>query len=52
VEIERTPRMLSRPDGPELGYALAWVEWDDGERRPVLAEMLDNLELGYALTVH
>lgn len=44
--------MLSRPDGTELGNALAWVEWDDGDRRPLLAEMLDNLELGYALTVH
>lgn len=52
VEIERAPRMLLRPDGSELGHALAWVEWDDGERRPVLAEMLENLELGYALTVH
>ena len=52
VEIERVPRMLSKPDGTELGRALAWIAWDDGERRPVFIEMLSNLELGYALTVH
>jgi exodeoxyribonuclease V alpha subunit len=52
VEIERMPRMLYKPDGTELGRALAWIEWDDGERRPVFFEMLENLELGYALTVH
>ncbi|MDP9010774.1 MAG: ATP-dependent RecD-like DNA helicase [Pseudomonadota bacterium] len=28
------------------------MEWDDGVRRPVFAEMLDDLELGYAITVH
>jgi exodeoxyribonuclease V alpha subunit len=52
VEIERTPRLLKKPDGTDCGHALAWVEWDDGERRPVMAEMLEDLELGYALTVH
>lgn len=52
VEIEEVPRLLSGPEGSELGHAIAWIEWDDGERRPVLAEMLDVLELGYALTVH
>lgn len=52
VEIEEVPRLLLGPEGNELGHAIAWIEWDDGERRPVLAEMLDVLELGYALTVH
>lgn len=52
VEIEKAPRLLSKPDGTELGHALAWVNWDDGERRPVTAEMLPDLELGYALTIH
>jgi exodeoxyribonuclease V alpha subunit len=32
--------------------ALAWVDWDDGERRPIVEAMLDKLELGYAITVH
>jgi exodeoxyribonuclease V alpha subunit len=52
VEIEAEPRLLTDDDGNEAGYALAWVEWDDGVRRPVFAEMLDDLELGYAITVH
>lgn len=31
---------------------LAWVEWDDGIRRAVTLEMLEHLELGFAITVH
>ena len=52
VQIEEEPRLLQDDDGEEIGYALAWVEWDDGERRPILEVMLDDLELGYAITVH
>ena len=52
VEIEKAPRPLSKPDGAELGHAVAWVMWDDGERRPITVEMLPDLELGYALTIH
>lgn len=52
VEIEPEPRLLSKPDGTELGYALAWVLWDDGERRPIVEETLDDIELGYAITIH
>ena len=52
VEIEKVPRLLSKPDGTELGHAVAWVLWDDGERRPITVEMLPDLELGYALTIH
>jgi exodeoxyribonuclease V alpha subunit len=51
-EIERQPRLLTKPDGTELGYALGWIRWDDGERRPVLEPMLEHLELGYAITIH
>ena len=51
-EIERQPRLLVNPEGRELGYALAWVRWDDGERRPFLQSMLEYLELGYAITIH
>lgn len=29
-----------------------WVRWDDGELRAVTDEVLDALELGYAITVH
>jgi len=51
-EIERQPRLLVKPEGEEFGYALAWVRWDDGERRPLLQSMLEHLELGYAITIH
>ncbi len=32
--------------------ALAWVDWDDGQRRPLTIDMLEDVELGYAITVH
>ena len=50
--IEDSPTPLHGPDGEPKGMALAWVQWDDGERRPVTEDMLDALELGYAVTVH
>lgn len=52
VEIEPTPRSLLDEDGSETDSAIAWVEWDDGIRRPLVSSMLDDLELGYAITVH
>ena len=52
VEIEDVPYLLTDDDGAEAGHALAWVLWDDGVRRPVIEAMLDDLELGYAITVH
>ncbi len=52
VEIEDKPRLLRNEDGEEIGYALAWALWDDGERRPIFESMLDDLELGYAITIH
>ncbi|WP_218511737.1 ATP-dependent RecD-like DNA helicase [Variovorax sp. dw_308] len=33
-------------------HSLAWIEWDDGVRRPLVEEMLDDIELGYAITAH
>ena len=32
--------------------ALAWVEWDDGVCRELTSEMLEDVELGFAVTVH
>lgn len=52
VEVEDEPRVLTNENGEQTGLALAWVEWDDGIRRPIVEEMLDDLELGYAITVH
>ena len=44
--------MLTNDAGDETGLALAWVDWDDGVRRPLVEAMLDDLELAYAITVH
>jgi exodeoxyribonuclease V alpha subunit len=51
VEIEKSTSILT-DDGKEADVNLAWVLWDDGERRPITESMLDNLELGFAITVH
>lgn len=52
VEVEAVPKRLVDEDGNEIGLALAWIEWDDGERRSLTVDMLDDVELGYAVTVH
>ena len=52
VQIEDEPHPLADDEGSGADRALAWVEWDDGVRRPLLEDMLDDLELGYAITVH
>lgn len=52
VQVEDEPKPLTDESGADAGFALAWVDWDDGVRRPIVEEMLDDLELGYAITVH
>lgn len=52
VQVDDEPRGLAIEDSGDAGVALAWVDWDDGVRRPLVEEMLDDLELGYAITVH
>ncbi len=52
AQVDDEPRILTNEEGEETGLALAWVDWDDGVRRPIVEEMLDDLELGYAITVH
>lgn len=52
VQVDDKPSMLTNQAGEETGLVLAWVDWDDGVRRPIVEEMLDDLELGYAITVH
>ncbi len=52
VEVEASPRVLRNDEGEETEKALAWVDWDDGQRRPLTASMLEDIELGYAVTVH
>jgi exodeoxyribonuclease V alpha subunit len=52
VEIEEAPKLHKTVDGEEIGYSLATVEWDDGIVRPLFESMLDDIELGYAITIH
>lgn len=52
VEVEKEPVAIHGADGEETGFAVAWVLWDDGVRRPLQVDMLDDIELGYAITVH
>lgn len=55
IQLEDEPGLLSIEEGncgEERGPVLAWAEWDDGECRPLYEAMLEDLELGYAITVH
>ena len=52
VEVADSPRGVQDDGGSQTRLVLAWVEWDDGERRPLSVDMLDDVELGYAVTVH
>lgn len=52
VEVENKPRPTHDGGHETSDLALAWIEWDDGERRPLTLEMLEDVELGYAITVH
>ena len=44
--------MPSSAETGSEGPVLAWIDWDDGVRRPLYEAMLDDVELGYAITVH
>jgi exodeoxyribonuclease V alpha subunit len=52
TKIEGAPTPVTNQTGHIFGEAIAWIEWDDGETRPVFASLLEYLELAYALTVH
>ncbi len=52
VDVEDVQQPVADGEDGDAERPLAWVLWDDGIRRPVAEEMLDDLELGYAITVH
>ena len=52
IEIADSNQQQSVEDCTETEPVLAWVLWDDQVRRPITESMLDDLELGYAITVH
>jgi exodeoxyribonuclease V alpha subunit len=39
-------------DPDEVSGVLGWVTWDDGVSRPFTRDLLADIELGYAITVH
>lgn len=52
TRIESQPHTVSDQSGNVAGHVIAWIEWDDGETRPVFESLLNDLQLAYALTVH
>lgn len=48
VEVEPPP-VGSNSDSDQ---PLAWIEWDDGIRRVLTLDMLEDIELGFGVTVH
>lgn len=52
VKISDSPMPILDKDGIEIGSSIATIEWDDGCRRPVTEELLNDLNLGYAITIH
>jgi exodeoxyribonuclease V alpha subunit len=50
--IESVPVPFFNSDGKETAKTYAWARWDDNKLRPVTDEVLDALELAYAITVH
>lgn len=46
------PRPAEEDAETESEAALGWVQWDDDRERLLKMDMLDDLELGYAITVH
>jgi exodeoxyribonuclease V alpha subunit len=53
VAVEDKPRDAHECDvGFTVGPVIAWIEWDDGQKRPVDEALLEALDLAYAITVH
>jgi exodeoxyribonuclease V alpha subunit len=50
--IEREDARAPDANDDESDQALGWVLWDDDRERLLKLDMLDDLELGYAITVH
>jgi exodeoxyribonuclease V alpha subunit len=52
--LGRITEVAPAPTAVETDEArvLAWVEWDDGVSRPLTLDMLEDIDLGFAATVH
>lgn len=52
TRLEDPPTQHSNGDRPGEANVLAWADWDDGERRAITSDLLQHLDLAYALTIH
>lgn len=52
TSLEEPQTQQSNDDRPGEVTVLAWAEWDDGERRSITSDLLQHLDLAYALTIH
>lgn len=52
VEVAEACWSLPEGLGNEPNQPLARIEWDDGQSRPLTVDMLNYVELGFAVTVH
>lgn len=50
--LEEPPTQHSSGDKHDEVTVLAWADWDDGERRAITSDLLQHLDLAYALTIH
>lgn len=52
VQVGCYADMSNLKESDTADLALAWIDWDDGVRRPLFKEMLEDIKLSYAITVH
>lgn len=52
TSLEDPSAQQSKTDSLGEVIVLGWAEWDDGERRPITTDLLQHLNLAYALTIH
>lgn len=52
TRVQSTAAELADETVGAAGTVIAWIRWDDGETRPLVEEMLNDITLGYAVTVH
>lgn len=50
--LGRIVELVGQPEENGEKSAIAWILWDDGVRRPAYEDLLDDIELGYAVTIH
>ncbi len=52
--LGRVVQVVPQPEQEceESDPILAWIDWDDGVRRALTSDMLEDVELGFAVTIH